>query len=72
MRKSILDALEIPDRVVDIATGDLGSSAVRKFDCEAWIPSQDRYRELTSTSNCARNFPIAASTGRLRNVGRRC
>ena len=47
-----LEALEIPFRVIDVATGDLGSSAARKFDCEAWIPSQQRYRELTSTSNC--------------------
>ncbi len=47
-----LDALEIPFRVIDVATGDLGASAARKFDCEAWIPSQQRYRELTSTSNC--------------------
>jgi seryl-tRNA synthetase len=38
--------------VLDIAAGDLGSSAARKFDCEAWFPSQRRYRELTSTSNC--------------------
>jgi seryl-tRNA synthetase len=38
--------------VVDIAAGDLGGSAARKFDCEAWIPSQGTYRELTSTSNC--------------------
>jgi seryl-tRNA synthetase len=43
--------LEIPYRVVDIAAGDLGPSASRKFDCEAWIPSQDRYREVTSCSN---------------------
>jgi seryl-tRNA synthetase len=47
-----LEALEIPFRVIDVATGDLGASAARKFDCEAWIPSQQRYRELTSTSNC--------------------
>ena len=47
-----LEALEIPFRVIDVATGDLGASAARKFDCEAWIPSQERYRELTSTSNC--------------------
>jgi len=47
-----LQALEIPFRVIDVATGDLGASAARKFDCEAWIPSQQRYRELTSTSNC--------------------
>ena len=47
-----LDALELPYRVVDIATGDLGLSAIRKFDCEAWIPSQERYREVSSASNC--------------------
>ncbi|HEX6888600.1 MAG TPA: serine--tRNA ligase [Candidatus Nanopelagicales bacterium] len=50
--QQMLDALELPYRVIDVATGDLGSSATRKFDCEAWIPSQGRYRELTSTSNC--------------------
>ncbi|MFN8184627.1 MAG: serine--tRNA ligase [Candidatus Nanopelagicales bacterium] len=47
-----LEALEIPYRIIDVATGDLGASAARKYDCEAWIPSQQRYRELTSTSNC--------------------
>src|SRR5581483_4653769 len=41
-----------PYRVIDVAAGDLGASAARKFDCEAWVPSQGRYRELTSTSNC--------------------
>jgi seryl-tRNA synthetase len=51
--KEFLGKLELPFQVVDIATGDLGSSAARKFDCEAWFPSQGRYRELTSTSNCA-------------------
>jgi seryl-tRNA synthetase len=50
--KEFLNALEIPYRVIDVATGDLGSSAVRKFDCEAWIPTQSAYREVTSTSNC--------------------
>ena len=50
--REFLDALELPYRVIDVATGDLGSSAARKFDCEAWFPSQERYRELTSTSNC--------------------
>ena len=50
--KEMLAALELPFQVVDIAAGDLGSSAARKFDCEAWFPSQQRYRELTSTSNC--------------------
>ncbi len=50
--KEFLAALELPFQVVDIAGGDLGSSAARKFDCEAWFPSQRRYRELTSASNC--------------------
>ena len=50
--KEFLTALELPFQVLDIAAGDLGSSAARKFDCEAWFPSQGRYRELTSTSNC--------------------
>jgi seryl-tRNA synthetase len=50
--KEFLTKLELPFQVLDIATGDLGSSATRKFDCEAWFPSQGRYRELTSTSNC--------------------
>jgi len=44
--------MEIPYRVIDVATGDLGSSASRKFDCEAWIPTQGTFREVTSTSNC--------------------
>ena len=44
--------IEIPYRVIDVAAGDLGSSAARKYDCEAWVPSQGRYREITSTSNC--------------------
>jgi seryl-tRNA synthetase len=51
IEEELLQALEIPYRVVDIPVGDLGASATRKFDCEAWIPSQKRYRELTSTSN---------------------
>ncbi len=50
--KQFFDSLEVPYRVIDVATGDLGASAARKFDCEAWIPSQGRYREVTSTSNC--------------------
>jgi seryl-tRNA synthetase len=50
--KEFLTALELPFQVLDIAAGDLGTSAVRKYDCEAWFPSQGRYRELTSTSNC--------------------
>jgi len=52
IEKEVLTKLEIPFRVIDVATGDLGSSAARKFDCEAWIPSANEYRELTSTSNC--------------------
>lgn len=50
--KDFLNAMEIPYRVIDVASGDLGSSAIRKFDCEAWIPTQNTYREVTSTSNC--------------------
>jgi seryl-tRNA synthetase len=50
--KDFLKAMEIPFRVIDVASGDLGSSAIRKFDCEAWIPTQSAYREVTSTSNC--------------------
>ena len=51
--KDFLNAMEIPYRVIDVATGDLGSSANRKFDCEAWIPTENAYREVTSTSNCS-------------------
>jgi seryl-tRNA synthetase len=51
MEEEMLAKVEIPYRVIDVAAGDLGSSAVRKFDCEAWVPSQQRYREVTSTSN---------------------
>ena len=50
--KEFIDALEIPYRVIDVAAGDLGLSAARKFDCEGWLPTQQRYREITSTSNC--------------------
>ena len=50
--KDFLKAMEVPFRVIDVASGDLGSSAIRKFDCEAWIPTQSAYREVTSTSNC--------------------
>jgi seryl-tRNA synthetase len=51
LQERILAELEIPYRVVDIAVGDLGAAAARKFDCESWIPSQERYREVTSCSN---------------------
>ena len=50
--REFFDSLEIPYRVIDVASGDLGASAARKFDIEAWVPSQERYREVTSTSNC--------------------
>jgi seryl-tRNA synthetase len=52
IEKSFLDKLELAYQVIDTAAGDLGLSAIRKFDCEVWIPTQGRYRELTSTSNC--------------------
>jgi seryl-tRNA synthetase len=52
MEEEMLAKVEIPYRVIDVAAGDLGTSAARKFDCEAWVPSQGRYREVTSTSNC--------------------
>jgi seryl-tRNA synthetase len=50
--KEMLVSLGLPFRVIDVAAGDLGTSAARKYDCEAWVPSQGKYRELTSTSNC--------------------
>jgi seryl-tRNA synthetase len=52
-QREMLAHIEVPYRVIDVAAGDLGSSAARKFDCEAWLPTQATYRELTSTSNCA-------------------
>jgi seryl-tRNA synthetase len=51
LEEEILGELALPYRVVNIAVGDLGNSAAKKYDCEAWIPSQERYRELTSCSN---------------------
>ncbi|NBR55297.1 MAG: serine--tRNA ligase, partial [Micrococcales bacterium] len=51
-QEEMLKKCELPYRVIDTAAGDLGSSAARKFDIEAWVPSQETYRELTSTSNC--------------------
>ncbi|MBP3087495.1 serine--tRNA ligase [Mycolicibacterium fortuitum] len=51
-QREMLAAIEVPYRVIDVAAGDLGSSAARKYDCEAWVPTQQTYRELTSTSNC--------------------
>jgi seryl-tRNA synthetase len=52
IEEAMLQALELPYRVIDTAAGDLGLSAARKFDCEAWLPSQERWMEVTSTSNC--------------------
>lgn len=51
-QEEMLAAVELPFRVIDVAAGDLGSSAARKFDCEAWLPSQQRWMEVTSASNC--------------------
>lgn len=52
LQRRMLAHIEVPYRVIDVAAGDLGDSAARKFDCEAWVPTQNTYRELTSTSNC--------------------
>jgi seryl-tRNA synthetase len=76
--KEFLDKLELCYRVIDVAAGDLGLSAQRKFDCEAWIASQGRYRELTSTSNCTDfqtrrldtrgRFPADGKEGQIRPI----
>ena len=50
--KEFISSLELPFQVLDVASGDLGLSAARKYDCYAWLPTQNRYREITSTSNC--------------------
>jgi seryl-tRNA synthetase len=83
--REFLDKLELAYRVIDVAAGDLGSSAARKFDIEAWFPSQAAYRELTSTSNCttfqsrrlnirtrgpAGNTPVATLNGTLCAIAR--
>ncbi|CAA9372022.1 MAG: Seryl-tRNA synthetase [uncultured Nocardioides sp.] len=83
--KEFLDKLELAYRVIDVAAGDLGLSAQRKFDCEVWIPTQGKFRELTSTSNCtdfqARrldirqrgaggNVPVATLNGTLTAITR--
>ncbi|EKU45173.1 seryl-tRNA synthetase [Brevibacterium casei CIP 102111] len=52
LQEKMLQLCELPYRVIDVAAGDLGDSAARKYDCEAWVPTQETYRELTSTSNC--------------------
>ena len=64
--KQWLTSLELPYRVIELASGDLGSSAARKFDCEAWIPTQGKYRELTSTSNTT-EFQARRLSVRLRD-----
>jgi len=65
--EQMLARVELPYRVIDTAAGDLGSSAARKFDCEAWLPTQQRFLELTSTSNCttfqARRLGVRERTG---------
>jgi len=65
--KEFLGLLGLPYRVIDTAAGDLGASAARKFDCEAWIPTQGRYRELTSTSNCTQ-FQARRLNTRMRDA----
>ncbi|WP_372699637.1 serine--tRNA ligase [Arthrobacter sp. JSM 101049] len=66
--EEMLAKVELPYRVIDTAAGDLGMSAARKFDCEAWVPTQDAYRELTSTSNCT-TFQARRLNIRERTVG---
>ncbi|WP_395106641.1 serine--tRNA ligase [Actinomadura sp. SCN-SB] len=79
--KEMLAKVELPYRIIDVAAGDLGASAARKYDCEAWVPTQNTYREVTSTSNCTefqsrrlavryrdgngRNQPVATLNGTL-------
>ncbi len=65
--KEFIRSLELPFRVIDVATGDLGSSAARKYDCEGWVPSQGTYREITSTSNCT-EFQARRLNIRLRDA----
>jgi len=67
-QREMLARIEVPYRVIDVAAGDLGSSAARKFDCEAWIPTQRAYRELTSTSNCT-TFQARRLATRYRDEG---
>ncbi|MFZ0907206.1 MAG: serine--tRNA ligase [Mycobacterium sp.] len=67
-QQEMLARIEVPYRVIDVAAGDLGSSAARKFDCEAWVPTQRAYRELTSTSNCT-TFQARRLATRYRDTG---
>ncbi|AKG43995.1 serine--tRNA ligase [Streptomyces xiamenensis] len=66
--KQWLTSLELPFQVIDVASGDLGASASRKYDCEAWIPTQGKYRELTSASNC-NEFQARRLQVRMREKG---
>ncbi|GHD10984.1 serine--tRNA ligase [Zhihengliuella salsuginis] len=66
--EEMLSRIGLPYRVIDTAAGDLGMSAARKFDCEAWVPTQGKYRELTSTSNCT-TFQARRLNIRERQVG---
>ena len=77
IEEELLQALQIPYRVVNIAVNDLGGSAAKKYDCEAWLPGQERFRELTSTSNTTdfqarrldiRYRPGGGSSGGTRHV----
>ena len=65
--KAFIESLEIPYQVLDVASGDLGSSAARKFDCYGWLPTQQRYREITSTSNCT-EFQARRLNTRMRDA----
>jgi seryl-tRNA synthetase len=70
IEEEILSELGLPYRVVNIAVTDLGNSAAKKYDCEAWLPSQGRYRELTSCSNTT-DYQARRLNIRLRGEGRR-
>ena len=65
--KEFIAALELPFQVLEVASGDLGLSAARKYDCYGWIPSQNRYREITSTSNCT-TFQARRLNSRMRSA----
>ena len=67
--REMLDKCELPYRIIDVAAGDLGASAARKFDCEAWVPTQAKYREMTSTSNCT-DFQARRLNIRMREATR--
>ena len=68
VQEAILQAIEVPYRVIDIAAGELGASAARKFDCEAWMPGQEAYREVTSCSNCT-DYQARRLRSRVRREG---